>query len=79
MRFNRTKLIKTETIFIRTTKYEKKQLEQEAARRGMTQSELIRSLIVRFPAPVQFGHLRTSDDPALYPTPKRMWVLRRLL
>lgn len=44
--------MKSETIYIRVTKYEKKQLEQEAARRGMSQSELIRSLIARFPDPM---------------------------
>lgn len=37
---------------IRLTKYESSQLEQEAVKRGMTKSELIRSLIARFPAPV---------------------------
>lgn len=44
--------MKTEKIFIRVTEYEKRQLEQEAVSRGMTKSELIRSLIARFPAPV---------------------------
>ena len=43
--------MKTEKIFLRVTKYEKRQLEEEATRREMTQSELIRSLIARFPAP----------------------------
>ena len=37
---------------MRLTEYEFKQLEEEAKRRGMTKSELIRSLIARFPAPV---------------------------
>ncbi len=37
---------------IRITEYESKQLEQEATRRGMSKSELIRSLIARFPSPV---------------------------
>ncbi|MBD0363903.1 MAG: ribbon-helix-helix protein, CopG family [Coleofasciculus sp. C3-bin4] len=31
--------------------YELRQLEEEAARRGMSKSKLIRSLIARFPAP----------------------------
>ncbi|HAJ63326.1 MAG TPA: CopG family transcriptional regulator [Cyanobacteria bacterium UBA8543] len=44
--------MKTEKIFIRLTAYEKRQLETEAVNRGMTKSELIRSLIARFPAPV---------------------------
>jgi len=43
--------MKDEKIFLRVTAYEKQQLKEEAARRGMTQSELIRSLIARFPAP----------------------------
>jgi len=37
---------------IRLTEYESRQLEQEAEHRGMTKSELIRSLIARLPAPV---------------------------
>ncbi|MBD0364144.1 MAG: ribbon-helix-helix protein, CopG family [Coleofasciculus sp. C3-bin4] len=37
---------------IRLTEYESKQLEQEAAKRGMTKSELVRSLIARLPTPV---------------------------
>jgi hypothetical protein len=36
---------------VRLTKYEMLQLEQEAIRRNMTKSELIRSLIARFPDP----------------------------
>jgi hypothetical protein len=44
--------MKTERLDIRLTKYEMLQLEQEADRRGMTKSELIRSLIARFPSPV---------------------------
>jgi hypothetical protein len=43
--------MKTEKIFIRLTEYEKRQLETEAEARGMTKSELIRSLIARFPEP----------------------------
>lgn len=45
--------MKSEKVFIRVTLYEKQQLIEEAERRGMTQSELIRSLIARFPAPSQ--------------------------
>jgi hypothetical protein len=37
---------------IRLTEYESRQLEQEAVKRGMTKSELIRSLVARLPAPV---------------------------
>ncbi|MFB8787343.1 MAG: CopG family transcriptional regulator [Potamolinea sp.] len=37
---------------IRLTEYESRQLEKEAVARGMTKSELIRSLIARLPAPV---------------------------
>lgn len=43
--------MKTTRIDIRLTDYEKQQLEKEAIRRGMTKSELIRSLIARFPPP----------------------------
>ena len=45
--------MKTEKIFLRVTEYEKRQLKEEAVRRGMTQSEVIRSLIARFPEPSQ--------------------------
>ena len=44
--------MKTKKIEVRLTEYELKQLTQEASRRGMNKSELIRSLIARFPAPV---------------------------
>lgn len=44
--------MKDKKLEIRITSYEMHQLKQEAARRGMTKSELIRSLIARFPAPV---------------------------
>ncbi|MEQ9232739.1 plasmid mobilization protein [Coleofasciculus chthonoplastes] len=44
--------MKNEKIFLRVTKYEKNQLKQEAAKRGMTQSELIRSFIAQLPPPV---------------------------
>ncbi|WP_446365200.1 plasmid mobilization protein [Coleofasciculus sp. G3-WIS-01] len=37
---------------IRLTEYESRQLEQEAVRRGMTKSELIRSLIARLRSPI---------------------------
>ncbi len=43
--------MKTERLDIRLTKYEMRQLEEEAARREMSKSELIRSLIARFPPP----------------------------
>lgn len=43
--------MKTEKIFLRVTEYEKQQLVEEAVRRGMTQSELIRSMIARLPEP----------------------------
>ena len=43
--------MKTEQIFLRVTLYEKQQFVEEATRCGMTQSELIRSLIARFPEP----------------------------
>ncbi|AOX01443.1 CopG family transcriptional regulator [Moorena producens PAL-8-15-08-1] len=43
--------MKDKKLTIRITDFEKRQLEQEANRRGMTSSELIRSLIARFPDP----------------------------
>ncbi|NEP66003.1 MULTISPECIES: CopG family transcriptional regulator [Moorena] len=43
--------MKNKKLTIRVTDFERRQLEQEANRRGMTQSELIRSLIARFPDP----------------------------
>lgn len=43
--------MKTEKIFIRVTKYEKLQLAQEAAKRDMTLSELVRSFIAKLPEP----------------------------
>ncbi|AOY81892.1 ribbon-helix-helix protein, CopG family [Moorena producens JHB] len=43
--------MKYKKLIIRITDFEKRQLAQEAERRGMTQSELIRSLIARFPDP----------------------------
>ena len=36
---------------IRLTKYESQQLEEEAIKREMSKSELIRSLIARLPSP----------------------------
>lgn len=44
--------MKNKVLEVRLTEYENTQLKQEAARRGMTKSELVRSLIARFPAPV---------------------------
>ena len=44
--------MKNKTLEVRLTEYEERQLKQEADKRGMTKSELIRSLIARFPAPV---------------------------
>lgn len=43
--------MKDKRIDIRLTNYELRQLEEEAQKRGMTKSELLRSLIARFPAP----------------------------
>lgn len=44
--------MKNKTLEVRITEYEDRQLKQEAERRGMSKSELVRSLIARFPAPV---------------------------
>jgi hypothetical protein len=43
--------MKNKVLEVRLTEYEDKQLKQEAARRRMSKSELIRSLIARFPLP----------------------------
>ena len=48
-----TQTMKERRLHIRINEYEYNQLEQEAKRRGMTKSELIRSLIARFPSPTQ--------------------------
>ena len=42
---------KNRRLSIKLTDYELQQLKEESMRRGMTQSELIRSFIARFPAP----------------------------
>ena len=41
-----------------------RQLEEEAIRRGMTKSELIRHLIAKFPEPFDGGRIRST-----YPDP----------
>ena len=41
--------MKTKRIDIRMTAYEVLQLDSEAERRGMTRSELIRSMVARLP------------------------------
>lgn len=45
------RFMKNRRLDIKLTDYELRQLEEEATRREMTKSELIRSLIARFPAP----------------------------
>ncbi|WP_083304966.1 CopG family transcriptional regulator [Moorena producens] len=54
--------MKNKKLTIRVTDFERRQLEQEANRRGMTQSELIRSLIARFPVRVAEakGHAKSE-------------------
>lgn len=52
--------MKAHRIDIRVTKFELEQLEQEAARRGMTKSELIRSLIAKFPEPKNYNALKSA-------------------
>ncbi|NEO81003.1 MULTISPECIES: ribbon-helix-helix protein, CopG family [unclassified Moorena] len=55
--------MKNKKLTISITDFEKRQLAQEASRRGMTQSELIRSLIARFRDPkdsVQNSSLETK-------------------
>jgi predicted DNA binding CopG/RHH family protein len=43
--------MKNKKLEVRITEYEYSQLKQEAERRGMTISELIRSCIAKFPEP----------------------------
>ncbi|GET44590.1 ribbon-helix-helix protein, CopG family [Microseira wollei] len=45
-------------IEAKITEYELRQVAQEAARRGMTKSELIRSLIAKLPDPSPKKHSR---------------------
>jgi hypothetical protein len=45
-------IMKNFELKVRLTQYEALQLKQEALRRNMTKSELIRSLIARFPDPL---------------------------
>ena len=52
--------MKTEQLHIRLTDYEMQQLEEEAIRRGMSKSELVRSLIARLPAPSDFKSRRRT-------------------
>ncbi|NEO96071.1 MAG: CopG family transcriptional regulator [Moorea sp. SIO3G5] len=46
--------MKDKKLIVRLTDFEKRQLKQEADRRGMTPSELVRSLIARFPVPQDY-------------------------
>ncbi|GET42885.1 ribbon-helix-helix protein, CopG family [Microseira wollei] len=48
---------------VKLSEYQMCQLAEEAARRGMTKSELIRSLIARLPEPLPQKNLRS---PRLY-------------
>lgn len=43
--------MKSERFEIKLTRYEMQQLKEEADRRGMNKSEVIRSFIARLPAP----------------------------
>ncbi|EGJ30112.1 hypothetical protein LYNGBM3L_56490 [Moorena producens 3L] len=43
--------MKDQKLVVRVTNFEKKQLQEEADRRGMTCSELLRSFIARLPVP----------------------------
>jgi hypothetical protein len=49
---------------IRISDYQMRQLEEEAMRRGMTKSELIRHLIAKFPEPKDGGPICST-----YPAP----------
>ncbi|GET38923.1 ribbon-helix-helix domain-containing protein [Microseira wollei] len=50
--------MKDRRLDIKLTDYEMRQLEAEAIRRGMNKSELIRSLIAKFPEPSPKEHSR---------------------
>ncbi|NEP51986.1 MAG: CopG family transcriptional regulator [Moorea sp. SIO3C2] len=55
--------MKDQKLIVRVTDFEKRQLKQEAERRGMTPSELVRSFIARLPTPkdsVQNSSLETK-------------------
>ncbi|WP_424102810.1 plasmid mobilization protein [Moorena producens] len=55
--------MKNKKLVVRVTDFEKQQLQQEADRRGMTCSELLRSFIARLPTPkgsVQNSSLETK-------------------
>lgn len=44
--------MKIKVLEVRLTEYEEKKVKQEAAKRGTTKSELIRSFIAKLPEPV---------------------------
>ncbi|NEP09901.1 MAG: CopG family transcriptional regulator [Symploca sp. SIO2C1] len=56
--------MKDKKLEVRMTAYEMLQLEQEATRRGMTKSELMRSLIAKFPEPKDFKALKSATLPS---------------
>ncbi|GET39604.1 hypothetical protein MiSe_43750 [Microseira wollei NIES-4236] len=58
---------------VRLTQYEMLQLEQEALRRDMTKSELIRSLIARFPEPLIQKDVTGLKSPARAKPPRKRW------
>jgi hypothetical protein len=43
--------VKDKKLEVKMTSYEMRQLEKEAQRRGMTKSELVRSMVASFPKP----------------------------
>ncbi len=49
-----SKNMKDKKLIVRVTDFEKRQLKQEADKRGMTPSELIRSFIARLPVPQDY-------------------------
>ena len=55
--------MKTKRIDIRMTEYEFRQLDSEAKRRGMTRTELIRSIVARLPEPNIKPSFRTGLVP----------------
>lgn len=46
------KVVKNKKLDVRITEYEYHQLAQEAKRRGMSKSDLIRSFIAKLPDPI---------------------------
>jgi antitoxin component of RelBE/YafQ-DinJ toxin-antitoxin module len=58
-------MARKEVLVIRVLEDEKKRLEAEASRRGVSMSEVIRDYIKRLPKPIVSGSSLLSDDSAI--------------